>query len=53
MGMKFLVTGANGLIGRAMLNRSFMQPDVQVFGCARPRATDEAPRRIVDGMVPQ
>ncbi len=34
-GMKILVTGANGFIGRAMLARLRAQPDVQAVGCVR------------------
>ena len=34
-GMKILVTGANGFIGRAMLARLLALPDAQVVGCVR------------------
>ncbi len=34
-GMKILVTGANGFIGRAVLARLLVQPGAQVVGCVR------------------
>ncbi len=40
-GMKILVTGANGFIGRAMLARLLTQPDVLAVGCVRTLTTCE------------
>lgn len=47
-GMKILVTGANGFIGRAMLMRLLALPQAQVVGCVR-ASSARARVPVVDG----